>query len=330
MTAMDRDIALTLLRGGRDGIREWNRLISEGASLPDLSRAFLINADLQGADLRGATLVGASFHQADLAMTNLAGGLLMEADFRGADLRGTLLRHANFAGAVFGNTLFACDLSEAIGLDSANHSSRSFIDVHTLRMLPAKFPEAFLRGCGLAEADIIHFRQEQERPLQQASCFICHCATEELLAARLLRDMQAAGVRCWKWAYETRIYEELLDPTNPVLGPTDKTVVILSRRSLTSELANREIGQLVEAECRRLDAAISSDQARLSEILIFIRVDDFVFEQGPAGRPLWEHPYRILVTDKAIIDAVGWETTAGKYAQVRDALIRAVKRASIT
>jgi len=43
---MDRDEALKLLKGGPEGVAEWNRLLEAKESIPELD----------GADLRGASL----------------------------------------------------------------------------------------------------------------------------------------------------------------------------------------------------------------------------------------------------------------------------------
>ena len=41
---MDRDEALRLLRGGEEGVAEWNRLRSEDEEIPDLTGANLTKA----------------------------------------------------------------------------------------------------------------------------------------------------------------------------------------------------------------------------------------------------------------------------------------------
>jgi len=38
---MDLDEALKLLRGGEDGVKEWNRRRDEGEEIPDLIEAYL-------------------------------------------------------------------------------------------------------------------------------------------------------------------------------------------------------------------------------------------------------------------------------------------------
>jgi uncharacterized protein YjbI with pentapeptide repeats len=81
---MDRDEALRLLRGGPDGVAEWNRLRS---SEIDLVAIDLRGADLSGADLRGAVLREADLRGADLSEADLSGAVLVVSDLSGAKLR---------------------------------------------------------------------------------------------------------------------------------------------------------------------------------------------------------------------------------------------------
>jgi uncharacterized protein YjbI with pentapeptide repeats len=76
---MDRDKALRLLKGGPDGVAEWNRHRSKN---PD-ERVVLSEADLNKADLRGANL-----------------GL---ADLGGADLRGARNLNQRQLDSAWGN-----------------------------------------------------------------------------------------------------------------------------------------------------------------------------------------------------------------------------------
>ncbi len=118
---MDRDEALRLLRGGEEGVAEWNRRRSEGEEIPDLG----------GADLRGA----------DLIKTDLSGASLFETDLTGADLRGADLSGASLGGAI----LTRADLSGA--------------DLIRADLIAAKLSEADVSGAdlnlvGLCEADL--------------------------------------------------------------------------------------------------------------------------------------------------------------------------------
>ncbi len=117
--AMDRDEALKLLKGGEEGIREWNQRRDSGVDIPDLSvanlsvanlsgadlsgadlsDAILIHADLSGADLSGADLRDANLIRADLSVANLSVAILIRADLSGADLSGANLIGADLSGA---------------------------------------------------------------------------------------------------------------------------------------------------------------------------------------------------------------------------------------
>ena len=127
---MDRDEALRLLKGGEDGVHEWNQRRERGEEIPDLRGADLVEAHLSGADLVGAHLSAAV----------LGGALLIGADLRGADLRG-----AGCGRTVFGDV----DLSEVKGLEAVQHSAPSTVGVDTLVRSRGRIPEAFLRGCGV-------------------------------------------------------------------------------------------------------------------------------------------------------------------------------------
>jgi hypothetical protein len=156
---MNRDAALRLLRGGPEGIAEWNRRRSAGDEVPNLceadlggvdltganlsranlyeanltganlSRAQLIGADLYGADLTAAQLIGADLteaylRQVPLTRADLTGAQLAGADLREADLDRADLTGADLTGANFG----AASLRET-DLDGARCSGTIFADI---------------------------------------------------------------------------------------------------------------------------------------------------------------------------------------------------------
>ena len=69
---MTKEEAIKLLRGGADGVREWNRFRETGEAIPDLTGAALSEANLTEANLRGADLTGANLIGAELLKANLA------------------------------------------------------------------------------------------------------------------------------------------------------------------------------------------------------------------------------------------------------------------
>jgi hypothetical protein len=96
---MDRDEALKLLRGGPDGVAEWNRRREVGEGIPELRLAKLSGADLSGAYLREADLFKANLSRAYLTEANLSRANLSRANLSLADLRAANLSAANLSAA---------------------------------------------------------------------------------------------------------------------------------------------------------------------------------------------------------------------------------------
>ncbi len=184
---MDRDEALKLLKGGEEGIREWNQRRRAGEAIPDLSGAnlgyaILLGANLSQADLSGAILLGANLSQADLSYANLHWAILTEeadlsyaklsyaslgyaklnranlsgADLMGANLSGADLIGANLSGAdLMGASLNGADLMGAslngANLTEANLSSANLTEAILIR---AMMVDVELRGAKLCDCRI--------------------------------------------------------------------------------------------------------------------------------------------------------------------------------
>jgi hypothetical protein len=104
------DEAIRLLKGGEDGVREWNQRRARGEEMPTLSAADLRGTGLRGANLSRANLHGAALREVVLREADLSEADLSRADLRGADLRGadfsrTALRGADLRGAVLRNAV---------------------------------------------------------------------------------------------------------------------------------------------------------------------------------------------------------------------------------
>jgi hypothetical protein len=121
---MDRDVALKLLRGGPEGIAEWNRRRERDEEIPSLCEANLIFADLSGANLNGvdftaANLRGARFSDGepdgdDLVLASLVETNLNDAQLQSAFLVMTNLSRADLSGADLSDAILnLADLSEA-------------------------------------------------------------------------------------------------------------------------------------------------------------------------------------------------------------------------
>ncbi len=95
---MTRDEAIKLLRGGQEGIEEWNQRRHDGLQIPNLSGANLADVNLSG--------FGSGDCEPDVGVMAFiaAGANLIEADlshavFANANLDGANLKGANLIGA---------------------------------------------------------------------------------------------------------------------------------------------------------------------------------------------------------------------------------------
>ena len=166
---MTKEEALKLLRGGKEGIAEWNSRRAAGENIPSLQNAILDGAILHDVNLDLATLTNATFNSANFVCASLVGANLsnagflfanvMETDLSNAVLRSAYLGaahfdHCNLAATAFAHaawdrsTITNVDLSEAHGLDTAKICGPCSIGVDTLVRSKGQIPESFLRGCG--------------------------------------------------------------------------------------------------------------------------------------------------------------------------------------
>ena len=225
---MDLDEALKLLKGGADGVEQWNRFRISGAPIPDmmnvdLSESVLCNANLAGvvltganlrdsaldySNLRGAELVGsnlssASLDHADLGFANLAycnftlatlrntrinNARLLITNFDGSDLSNADFTGATCGGTFFGNVRFL----GVTGLDSIHHAGPSTIGIDTLLFTPGVIPGSFLRGCGVPDSfiELAPALIAATPPIQFHSCFISYSAKNTPFAERLYADLR--------------------------------------------------------------------------------------------------------------------------------------------
>jgi Pentapeptide repeats (8 copies) len=157
---MDRDEALKLLKGGEEGIREWNDRRRAHEAIPDLSNADLGGANLIRADLSGANLFQSNLSDADLSGANLSvadlgGANLIRADLSGANLYGAHLGGADLGGAnLFKSNLFQSNLSGA-KLSGVDLSGAKLSDVD---LTGADLGDALCEATIFADVDLSEVR----------------------------------------------------------------------------------------------------------------------------------------------------------------------------
>jgi hypothetical protein len=310
--ADSRDLALI-----RRGVKAWNRWRESNLFLtPRLSDANLRGANLAGAnffhtDLREANLMMANLIGADLSHTSLLGANLSWADLTQAKLTGADLTDADFTEATFGWTLVAdVDLRSAKGLETILHREASIIGIETIYKSKLKIPDMFLRGCGVPESFIRYVRKRvvSKQAIPFYSCFISYTEKDDAFSERLYNDLQAAGVRCWRWREDAKWGKSIWGSVDEAVRMYDKLVVVCSKHSLKAPPVIREIERALQKEDDHIRAG------KPGEVLFPIRLDDHLFKT-------WQHHRKADVLAKNVGDFRKWKDPAA-YSVALKRLIR--------
>jgi len=257
---MNRAKAVTLLKSGSDGIKEWNGwranrtfelvpvvLRSDfrevNLEFADLMRVNLSDADLSHARLKGANLTGANLARADLCGADLRDAILKTTDLRDANLRGAQLQGAYLAGAHSGGTIWAStDLTEVKKLEEIVHHSPSTIGFDTL-LLSHNLSTEFLSGCGVPETLVEHAKSLANvlEPIQFYSCFISYTHIDSEFAQRLHGRLRQEGLGVWYAPEELQGGKKLDRQIDEAIRLHDKVLLVLSESSMSSEWVATEI-----------------------------------------------------------------------------------------
>lgn len=259
------------------------------------------------ADLARANLTGVN-----LTMADLAGARLTMADLTGANLIGANLTLANLTGANLSKTLFGytvlanVDLSEVIGLESANHIGPSTIGIDTFFRSKGRIPQSFLRGAGVPDDFLEYASSLAGKLLEFYSCFISSSTIDKEFAGPLRADLWAKGVRCWFFPKDAKWGETVWGEIDHAIKTCDKLVVICSQHSLQSPAVLREI-----------ERALQREDKEKNQVLFPIRIDDYIFDG-------WEHERKADVVKKVVGDFTKWEDRKA-YRKAFDRLLRDLK-----
>lgn len=359
--AMANPEHVEIVKAGADAIREWwakypeGQLDLSGADLShakisgaylynaDLSRARLSGADLEATDLRKLDGRGADFTAANLRAAKLRGAILTDAILRGtnlgrANLAGVPFCRASFRQACFDEAVLAqadfgnVDLSEATGLDRVRHDAPSSIGFDTLRRSKGRIPEAFLRGCGLADWEIAFARMFAEglthRQIETIgydlintrnktlllfySAFISYSHEDKLFAGKLHDALQAVGIRCWLDQHQLLPGDDIYEAINIGIDGWDKVLLCASKNSLTSWWVDNEISRAFAKEQQIMDE-------RKTKVLSLIplNLDGFLFD--------WQSAKAHQVKTRLAADFRGWDSDHAKFDAEFEKLIRAMR-----
>jgi uncharacterized protein YjbI with pentapeptide repeats len=272
----------------KQGVEVWNKWRNEkdddvkiDLSGADFSKANLVGADLNRANLSGATLTGADLTLANLEdaflsetllavaklfMSNLSQTYLYKTDFTGAslfqsNLNSSILNESIFVDANIGFTILGdLDLSNSIGLEDVYHQGPSTLGTNTLVMSKGKIPEAFLRGCGLSDWEIVEAQlynpdlsnDEINRilyqlydiralqALQVSPLFISYSRSDGAFVDKIEKHLNNKGIRFCRDIHEMKAgrIETQIDRgirQNPTL------LLVLSEHSLKSDWVEHEV-----------------------------------------------------------------------------------------
>ncbi len=261
----------------KEGVKAWNEWRADNLDIrPHLRGANLEAANLWGANLRGANLEGANLRGANLEDANLSGADLSDADLRSVSLWEADLRNANLSGAdiqwanlyytILDNTDLAntnfsntqlgitrftnLDLSSARNLEEVDHIGPSSIGIETIFRSKGKIPEKFLRGCGVPNVFIEYMASlvAAGTPFEFYSCFISHSTLDKEFVERLYADFQANNIRCWYAPHDIKGGKKIIDQIDRAIRVNDKTLLVLSEKSMKSDWVETEIRKALESE----------------------------------------------------------------------------------
>jgi hypothetical protein len=285
-----------------------------------LTSSYLNRINLSGALLRETTFERVSAHYADFRDAYLRDADFREADLRnarfegadliGADLRGAVLSGTDFASVQVSGTIFSeIDLSSAKGLETVRHYGPSTIGIDTIYKSKGNIPEVFLRGAGVPENFITYMKSlaGSEKAFEFYSCFISYSTKDQAFADRLYADLQAKGVRCWKFDENAKWGEPLWGEIDTAIRHYDKLVVICSDHSLQSPPVVREI-----------ERALQKEDRERKNVLFPVRIDDYLFEK-------WDHPRKADVVSKVVGNFCGCDDLPS-YAKAFNRLLDALNR----
>jgi uncharacterized protein YjbI with pentapeptide repeats len=269
-----------------------------------LAHVRLSGSGLVGANFNGAQLYGVDFVAADLRRANFWGAHLYGVNFFGALLEGADFAEANLEQGSFGDN----DLSGVKNLHSVKHRGASSLGVETIYKSRGNIHEVFLRGCGIPESFITRMHSLTDDSPEFYKCFISFTEADDVFSERLYNDLQANGVRCWRWKEDARWGKTLMSSIDDAVKQYDKLIVVCSEQSLNSPAVIREIERALQKE---------DDLARRAEdgeVLFPIRLDDYIFTG-------WDQHRKADVVAKNVGDFRRW-TDYDSYRKALGRLLR--------
>jgi hypothetical protein len=360
---MTRDEALKLLRGGPEGVADWNRRREFGGEIPNLASANLEGAnlcsanllglDLRSAILRKAALVGAQFEGTQLIRADLEGACLAYARFSVSSMILANMRDVDLQRAyIIGSNLEGADLQGAnlelttfigVRFDDADLSGSkfgsiiSYSDISEARGLDA------VEHVGQSALDI-NSLVRSKHPIPEVFLRGCGLRDEEIAYFRSVVGKPIRFYSCFI-SYSTRD-EEFASRLHNDLQTKGIGCWKWDHDARTGRSIWGEIDQAIRVHDKVVLIASESSLKSPSvnrEIERAIQEEDRRMRDKQAGKfdgdfdvlfPVrvddyifddWQHERKADVVKKVIADACGWDKDPAVYAKVRDKLIKDLK-----
>lgn len=197
-----------------------------------------------------------------------------------------------------------------IGLETCTHLGPSIIYYFTLNH-SENLPREFLQGIGISDIFIDYLPSLIGDTIEYYTCFISYTEVENEFSLKLYNDLQAEGIRCWKWKEDAKMGSTLMREIDEAIRTYEKLVVICSENSLQSQPVIREIERALQKED---DLRKHNKNA---EVLFPIRLDDSIFS--------WDHYRQPDIVVKKISDFRYWKNHK-KYRKEFKELVKALKK----
>jgi len=261
------------------GVHVWNKWRKAHPEIrPDLRKADLHNAMLNGVNFHRANLEGANFHKArlstarlgfaDISDANLSYANLSYANLNGTHFKGTNLTNTKLSHALLRDTEFInVDLSVAKGLDAVRHDGPSSISLDSIARSKRNIPEPFLRGIGVPEIFLSYLHSQGNAPFDYFTCFISYSSEDEIFVQHLHDDLQRKGIRCWFAPEDLKPGDKFRMRIDEAIRRHDKLLLVLSKHSIASRWVEYEVEIALQKEHKgkhpvlfpiRLDTAVMS------------------------------------------------------------------------
>ena len=241
---MDRDDALKLLKGGEEGIREWNQ--RAGQARQSLTSPMPTSAVPTSAVPTSA--VPTSAMPTSAVPTSAVPTSAVPTSAVPTSAVPTSAKQSA-RDTIFGDV----DLSEVKGLESITHKGPSTVGVDTLFRSGGKIPEVFLRGCGVPDALIAIPAFDPGFACSRSSSTRASSATARRTRSspeRLHSKMRDKGLRVWFAPEDVQGGKKLHEQIDEAIRVYDKLLLVLSPESMNSEWVKTEIRKARKAEIK--------------------------------------------------------------------------------